>query len=89
MSDPTLSVIDFKNKMAGIWTTLNISCQLVHQGSTDDRWVHTDKFSSDSSLYDKAQLFILDGHEKYAKINCQKRTEIIIERQKFRNSSRL
>ena len=28
MSDPTLSDIDFKNKMAWVWTTLNGSCDI-------------------------------------------------------------
>ena len=26
-------------------TAINISCKLVQQGSADDRWVNTDKFS--------------------------------------------
>ena len=29
MSDPPLSDIDFKNKMAWVWTTLNGSCDII------------------------------------------------------------
>ena len=32
MSDPTLSDIDFKNKMAGVWTTLQIESKTKIRG---------------------------------------------------------